>query len=256
MSNVNGQRDSSAVDGTRETARSSLAPSSDATALSAGAQVVATPSMELPPPIFNLDTAAANGADDVQEEGGSAISRSTSLTRKKTAAQQQRGLANAAAGHLHDPICFPSSFLEAEQKEPKMVLELADGTAFQGFSFGAKGKSISGECVFQTGMVGYPESLTDPSYEGQILVLTYPLVGSYGVPKRDPSGFKSASLPAYFESSRIHIAGLIVGSYSGAGKDFSHHLADSELGQWLAEEGPCHLRSGYKGDYQDDQRKG
>jgi len=237
MSNVNGQRDSSAVDGTRETARSSLAPSSDATALSAGAQVVATPSMELPPPIFNLDTAAANGADDVQEEGGSAISRSTSLTRKKTAAQQQRGLANAAAGHLHDPICFPSSFLEAEQKEPKMVLELADGTAFQGFSFGAKGKSISGECVFQTGMVGYPESLTDPSYEGQILVLTYPLVGSYGVPKRDPSGFKSASLPAYFESSRIHIAGLIVGSYSGAGKDFSHHLADSELGQWLAEEG-------------------
>ena len=86
-------------------------------------------------------------------------------------------------------------------------------------------------------MVGYPESLTDPSYEGQILVLTYPLVGSYGVPKRDPSGFKSASLPAYFESSRIHIAGLIVGSYSGAGKDFSHHLADSELGQWLAEEG-------------------
>jgi hypothetical protein len=107
--------------------------------------------MELPPPIFNLDTAAANGADDVQEEGGSAISRSTSLTRKKTAAQQQRGLANAAAGHLHDPICFPSSFLEAEQKEPKMVLELADGTAFQGFSFGAKGKSISGECVFQTG---------------------------------------------------------------------------------------------------------
>lgn len=86
-------------------------------------------------------------------------------------------------------------------------------------------------------MVGYPESLTDPSYEGQILVLTYPLVGSYGVPKRDPAGFKSASLPAYFESSRIHIAGLIVGSYSGAGKDFSHHLADSELGQWLAEEG-------------------
>lgn len=86
-------------------------------------------------------------------------------------------------------------------------------------------------------MVGYPESLTDPSYEGQILVLTYPLVGSYGVPKRDPSGFKSACLPAYFESSRIHIAGLIVGSYSGAGKDFSHHLADSELGRWLAEEG-------------------
>lgn len=86
-------------------------------------------------------------------------------------------------------------------------------------------------------MVGYPESLTDPSYEGQILVLTYPLVGSYGVPKRDPEGFKSANLPAFFESSRIHVAGLVIASYSGAGKDYSHFLADSELGQWLAEEG-------------------
>ena len=86
-------------------------------------------------------------------------------------------------------------------------------------------------------MVGYPESLTDPSYEGQILVLTYPLIGSYGVPKRDPQGHKSPLLPAFFESSRIHVAGLVVGSYSGCGKDYSHYLADSELGQWLAEEG-------------------
>ena len=77
----------------------------------------------------------------------------------------------------------------------------------------------------------------DPSYEGQILVLTYPLVGSYGVPKRDPEGFKGPTLPAFFESSRIHIAGLVVGSYSGAADDYSHFLADSELGQWLAEEG-------------------
>jgi carbamoyl-phosphate synthase/aspartate carbamoyltransferase len=77
----------------------------------------------------------------------------------------------------------------------------------------------------------------DPSYEGQILVLTYPLVGSYGVPKRDPQGFKSATLPAFFESSRIHISGLVVGSYSGAGQDYSHFLANSELGQWLQEEG-------------------
>ena len=63
-----------------------------------------------------------------------------------------------------------------------MMIELADGTEYQGISFGAEGKSISGEVVFQTGMVGYVESLTDPSYEGQILVLTYPLVGNYGVP--------------------------------------------------------------------------
>lgn len=63
------------------------------------------------------------------------------------------------------------------------------------------------------------------------------MVGSYGVPKRDPQGHKSATLPAYFESSRIHVAGLVVGSYSGAGNDYSHFLADSELGQWLKEEG-------------------
>ena len=57
-----------------------------------------------------------------------------------------------------------------------MVLELADKTELQGISFGAEGKSVSGECVFQTGMVGYVESLTDPSYEGQILVLTLSLI--------------------------------------------------------------------------------
>lgn len=84
-------------------------------------------------------------------------------------------------------------------------------------------------------MVGYPESLTDPSYAGQILILTYPLIGSYGVPARPLPG--STSLPADFESSKIHVAGLIVGSYSGADQDFSNHLAESELGQWLKEEG-------------------
>lgn len=85
-------------------------------------------------------------------------------------------------------------------------------------------------------MVGYPESLTDPSYEGQVLVLTYPLIGSYGVPSRD-SPFASAQLPAYFESSRIHVAALVVSSYSGEGEDFSHHLATSPLGEWLQEQG-------------------
>jgi carbamoyl-phosphate synthase/aspartate carbamoyltransferase len=84
-------------------------------------------------------------------------------------------------------------------------------------------------------MVGYPESLTDPSYAGQILILTYPLIGSYGVPAR-PSP-TDTSLPANFESSKIHVAGLIVGSYSGANKDFSNYLAESELADWLKEEG-------------------
>jgi carbamoyl-phosphate synthase / aspartate carbamoyltransferase len=80
-------------------------------------------------------------------------------------------------------------------------------------------------------MVGYTESLTDPSYEGQILVLTYPLVGNYGVPKR-PSNPTLDSLPEEFESSRIHISALIVGYYS---EDFSHFLSNSSLGVWLKE---------------------
>ena len=83
------------------------------------------------------------------------------------------------------------------------------------------------------GMVGYTESLTDPSYEGQILVLTYPLIGNYGVPAR-PSKEELNALPAEFESSRIHIAALIVGYYS---EDFSHFLAKSSLGSWLKENG-------------------
>jgi carbamoyl-phosphate synthase/aspartate carbamoyltransferase len=77
-------------------------------------------------------------------------------------------------------------------------------------------------------MVGYTESLTDPSYEGQILVLTYPLIGNYGVPSRA----RADDLIAHFESSRIHVAGLVVGYYS---EDFSHFLAHSSLGAWLKE---------------------
>ncbi|GAI89984.1 unnamed protein product, partial [marine sediment metagenome] len=65
------------------------------------------------------------------------------------------------------------------RQESKLILE--DGSIFHGFSFGSK-KVVNGEVVFNTGMVGYPEALTDPSYHGQILVLTYPLIGNYGVP--------------------------------------------------------------------------
>ncbi|KAK0187138.1 hypothetical protein F5146DRAFT_765194 [Armillaria mellea] len=111
------------------------------------------------------------------------------------------------------------------------VLELGDGSAFKGISFGAEGTSVAGECVFQTGMVGYTESLTDPSYEGQILILTYPLIGNYGVPKRPTA---TSDLPAEFESSRIHVAAIVVGNYS---KDFSHFLAESSLSDWLKENG-------------------
>ncbi|BGP52977.1 hypothetical protein JCM8202_004061 [Rhodotorula sphaerocarpa] len=127
--------------------------------------------------------------------------------------------------------------VEPVKQTERMLLELADGSAYEGYSFGAD-KSITGECVFQTGMVGYPESLTDPSYSGQILVLTYPLIGSYGVPKRPAKGsINPAALPREFESYKIHVAGLIVSNYSGAGNDFSNHAAFTELAEWLREEG-------------------
>lgn len=82
-------------------------------------------------------------------------------------------------------------------------------------------------------MVGYTESLTDPSYEGQILVLTYPLIGNYGVPPRVDAATVD-DIPLEFESSRIHVAAVVVGSYS---EDYSHFLAGSSLGQWLKESG-------------------
>lgn len=118
--------------------------------------------------------------------------------------------------------------------EGLISLELQDGTSYQGYSFGAP-KSIAGELVFQTGMVGYPESITDPSYRGQILVITFPLVGNYGVPTRETMDELLKDLPAYFESSQIHIAGLVTASY--AGEDYSHYLAKSSLGTWLKEQG-------------------
>jgi carbamoyl-phosphate synthase/aspartate carbamoyltransferase len=115
-----------------------------------------------------------------------------------------------------------------------MVLELQDGYVCFGNSFGAE-KSIAGELVFQTGMVGYPESITDPSYRGQILVITFPLVGNYGVPSREDMDSLLKDVPAHFESREIHIAGLVVATY--AGEAYSHHLATSSLGAWLKEQG-------------------
>ena len=109
------------------------------------------------------------------------------------------------------------------------LLYLADGTTIEGHSFGAS-TSMSGEVVFNTGMVGYPEALTDPSYRGQILVLTYPLVGNYGVPcesVKDQYG-----LPSFFESDAIHISGLVVSSYSW---EHSHWAAQKSLSQWLTD---------------------
>src|SRR6266850_3051232 len=118
-----------------------------------------------------------------------------------------------------------------ERKQPAAQLVLEDGTTIAGRLFGFP-KSGAGEVVFNTGMVGYPEALTDPSYSNQILVLTYPLIGNYGVPARNA---ESAGTP--FESGRIQAAGLIV---SELAPGYSHRTARSSLSQWLCEEGiPC-----------------
>ncbi len=108
-----------------------------------------------------------------------------------------------------------------------LELVLKDGSTYGGYAFGFP-KTVSGEVVFNTGMVGYPESLTDPSYSGQILVLTYPLVGNYGVPGRNTPD----SLQCAFESDRIHIRGLIVSEYSDS---YSHWTAERSLSDWMVE---------------------
>eukprot|EP00934_Nitzschia_sp_Nitz4_P008291 Nitzschia sp. Nitz4//scaffold163_size50693//3473//8569//NITZ4_006981-RA/size50693-processed-gene-0.33-mRNA-1//1//CDS//3329538010//8281//frame0 len=115
-----------------------------------------------------------------------------------------------------------------DSKGEDALLYLADSSSpIPAKSFGAP-VSVSGEVVFNTGMVGYPEALTDPSYRGQILVLTYPLIGNYGVP--DESMQDEHGLPLYFESKEIHIAGLVVSSYSW---EHSHWAAQTSLAQWL-----------------------
>src|SRR3989338_10869370 len=112
------------------------------------------------------------------------------------------------------------------KKNAKLVLE--DGSVFYGSSFAAE-KSVAGEVVFSTGMVGYPESFTDPSYKGQILCLTYPLIGNYGVPSDEKDAF---GIPKHFESSKIHILGLVISDYSF---EYSHWNAKKSLAEWLKE---------------------
>ena len=108
-------------------------------------------------------------------------------------------------------------------------LVLEDGSVFVGRAFGFP-RSVSGEVVFNTGMVGYPEALTDPSYKGQILVLTYPLIGNYGVPKdRDVDDFGGP-----FESAGVQISGLVVSEVS---VHHNHWNATMGLPDWLYSQG-------------------
>ncbi len=115
---------------------------------------------------------------------------------------------------------------------------LSDGTVFCGWSFGYEGET-AGEVVFNTAMTGYPESLTDPSYAGQILVMTYPLIGNYGVPSLNPTpsptgdGNSHNSALPILESERIHVKGLIVADYS---EQYSHWNAKESLASWLKRE--------------------
>jgi len=110
-------------------------------------------------------------------------------------------------------------------KKIKLILE--DGQEFNGYQFGYQ-KSIAGELVFNTAMTGYPESLTDPSYKGQILVATYPLIGNYGVPVGD----RKNKMLEYYESDAIHIQALVISQYS---ENYSHWNADKSLHDWMVE---------------------
>ena len=112
-------------------------------------------------------------------------------------------------------------------REARLIL--SDGTVFYGRSFGYETETV-GEVVFNTAMTGYPESLTDPSYAGQILVTTFPLIGNYGVPD---TGMGSDELPLFMESDRIHPKALVVADYS---EQYSHWNAKESLASWLKRE--------------------
>jgi len=113
------------------------------------------------------------------------------------------------------------------QKSKRISLVLEDNSIYNGFSFGYEA-STTGEIVFNTAMTGYPESLTDPSYYGQILISTYPLIGNYGVPDDKIVN----GIPEIFESSKIQVKGFVISDYSF---EYSHWNAKKSLSEWLIE---------------------
>lgn len=113
----------------------------------------------------------------------------------------------------------------------RATFTIKNGPTFEGYSFGAK-KSVAGEAVFTTSLVGYPESMTDPSYCGQILVFTQPLIGNYGVPSGEARD--EFNLLRYFESPHVHVVGIIVAEYA---YEHSHWTAVESLANWCQREG-------------------
>ena len=128
----------------------------------------------------------------------------------------------------HSPSGYVKWRCEVKQRIIANVSQ--DGPVFHGKSFGAK-SNISGEAVFTTSLVGYPESMTDPSYRGQILVFTQPLIGNYGVPSSQRDDF---GLLKYFESPNIQCVGVVVADYA---LQYSHWTAVESLSEWCAREG-------------------
>jgi hypothetical protein len=170
-----------------------------------GKAATATPPPPQSPVLHGLKLGCKRRLEDCQPLSGSktgGMARSTTKSEK---------------GGIHDHLA-----------RTKATLVLEDGTKLEGFSFGAE-RSVSGEVVFNTSMVGYPEALTDPSYRGQLLTLTFPLIGNYGVPSdvKDDLG-----LSVYFESETIHITALIVSEYSA---ESCHWNLTQSLSEWLTQ---------------------
>jgi carbamoyl-phosphate synthase small subunit len=124
-------------------------------------------------------------------------------------------------GALVDKVEGP---VKGKQAQARLILE--DGAEFLGISCGYEA-SVAGEVVFTTGMVGYPQSLTDPSYKGQILVSTYPLIGNYGVPG---NAVDERGIPLFFESDRVQASAFVVSEYV---EEHSHYASAGSLGEWL-----------------------
>ncbi|KAI8172335.1 Carbamoyl-phosphate synthase arginine-specific small chain [Colletotrichum sp. SAR 10_75] len=143
---------------------------------------------------------------------------------------QTRFLSKQATGSKGRKMPFNQTRATAPVANLDATFTIRDGPVFSGRAFGAN-SNISGEAVFTTSLVGYPESMTDPSYRGQILVFTQPLIGNYGVPSNQLDEYK---LLKYFESPHIQCAGVVVADVA---EKYSHWTAVESLGNWCAREG-------------------